>query len=44
MEVRARAARWSGGHCMRKALSIIWDVWRNGTDFDPAWAEASDLL
>ena len=25
------------GHCMRKALSIVWGVWRNGTDFDPAW-------
>jgi len=25
------------GHCMRKALSIVWGVWRNGTDFDPDW-------
>lgn len=25
------------GHCMRKALAIVWGVWRNGTDFDPAW-------
>lgn len=25
------------GHCMRKALSIVWGVWRTGTDFDPAW-------
>jgi transposase len=25
------------GHCMRKALSIVWGVWRNGQDFDPAW-------
>jgi len=25
------------GHCMRKALSIVWGVWRNGHDFDPAW-------
>lgn len=25
------------GHCMRKALSIVWGVWRNGADFDPAW-------
>jgi transposase len=24
------------GHCMRKALSIAWGVWRNGTDFDPS--------
>lgn len=26
------------GHCMRKALSIVWGVWRNGHDFDPNWA------
>ena len=25
------------GHCMRKALSIVWGVWRNGRDFDPSW-------
>jgi transposase len=25
------------GHCMRKALSLVWGVWRNGQDFDPAW-------
>ena len=25
------------GHCMRKGLSLVWGVWRNGTDFDPAW-------
>jgi transposase len=25
------------GHCMRKALAIVWGVWRNGTDFDPNW-------
>jgi transposase len=25
------------GHCMRKALSIAWGVWRNGSDFDPDW-------
>ena len=25
------------GHCMRKALAIVWGVRRNGTDFDPAW-------
>jgi hypothetical protein len=25
------------GHCMRKALSLVWGVWRNGADFDPAW-------
>src|SRR5712691_7269268 len=25
------------GHCMRKSLSLVWGVWRNGTDFDPNW-------
>ena len=25
------------GQCMRKALSIVWGVWRDGQDFDPAW-------
>ena len=25
------------GHCMRKALAIVWGVWRNGADFDPDW-------
>lgn len=25
------------GHCMGKALSIVWGVWRNGRDFDPDW-------
>jgi transposase len=25
------------GHCMRKALSIVWGVWRNGQDFDANW-------
>jgi transposase len=39
--VRKRAAGKSKmnalGHCMRKALSIVWGVWRNGTDFDPNW-------
>jgi transposase len=29
------------GHCMRKALSLVWGVWRNEADFDPGWgAEA----
>jgi transposase len=29
------------GHCMRKALSLVWGIWRNGQDFDPHWrAEA----
>jgi hypothetical protein len=39
--VRKRAAGKSPmnalGHCMRKALSIVWGVWRNGQDFDPKW-------
>ena len=26
------------GHCMRKALSLVWGVWRNQVDFDPNWA------
>ena len=25
------------GHCMSKALSLVWGVWRNGTDWDPDW-------
>jgi transposase len=25
------------GHCMRKALSIVWGVWRSGADFDPGY-------
>jgi|SRR2546430_7832220 len=24
------------GHCMKKALAIVWGVWRSGRDFDPA--------
>jgi len=23
------------GHCMSKALAIVWGVWRTGRDFDP---------
>jgi transposase len=38
---RKRAAHKSKmnalGHCMRKALSLVWGVWRNGVDFDPNW-------
>jgi hypothetical protein len=38
---RKRAAGKSSmnalGHCMRKALGIVWGVWRNGRDFDPDW-------
>jgi transposase len=26
------------GHCMRKALALVWGVWRNQVDFDPNWA------
>jgi len=26
------------GHCMSKALAIIWGVWRSGRDFDPTVA------
>lgn len=25
------------GHCMGKALSLVWGVWRNGADWDPDW-------
>ena len=25
------------GHCMSKALNLVWGVWRNGVDFDPDW-------
>ena len=25
------------GHCMAKALGLVWGVWRNGRDFDPDW-------
>ncbi len=24
------------GHCMKKALAIVWGVWPSGRDFDPA--------
>jgi transposase len=27
------------GHCMSKALSIVWGVWRSGQDFDPRHGE-----
>ncbi len=26
------------GHCMAKALGLVWGVWRNGQDFDPDWS------
>ena len=36
---RKRAAGKSAmnavGHCMSKALSLVWGVWRSGRDFDP---------
>jgi transposase len=25
------------GHCMGKALSLVWGVWRNEADWDPDW-------
>ncbi len=25
------------GHCMSKALNLVWGVWRNEADFDPDW-------
>ena len=25
------------GHCMSKALNLVWGVWRNGADWDPNW-------
>lgn len=25
------------GHCMSKALNLVWGVWRNGRDWDPDW-------
>lgn len=39
---RKRAAGKSAmnalGHCMSKALAIVWGVWRGGKDFDPSHA------
>lgn len=29
------------GHCMGKALSLVWGVWRNGHDFDPDWRKGT---
>jgi transposase len=29
------------GHCMAKALAIVWGVWRNERDFDPHWSDRS---
>jgi hypothetical protein len=25
------------GHCMGKALSLVWRVWRNAQEFDSNW-------
>ena len=25
------------GHCMSKALNLVWGVWRNEADWDPDW-------
>jgi hypothetical protein len=25
------------GHCMAKALALVWGVWRGGREFDPAY-------
>jgi transposase len=40
---RKRAAGKSAmnavGHCMSKALSMVWGVWRSGQDFDPRHGE-----
>jgi transposase len=35
-----KSAMNSLGHCMSKALAIVWGVWRGGKDFDPAHASA----
>jgi transposase len=41
---RKRAAGKSAmnavGHCMSKALSLVWGVWRSGQDFDPRHGES----
>ena len=29
------------GHCIRKALSLVWGVWRNQADFDPRWGKGT---
>lgn len=29
------------GHCMGKALSLVWGVWRSGDDFDPDWRKGA---
>ena len=43
-DARKRAASKSAmnslAHCMSEALAIVWDVWRGGTDFDPAHGSA----
>jgi transposase len=32
---QGKSAMNAVGHCMSKALSIVWGVWRSGLDFDP---------
>ena len=29
------------GHCMSKALNLVWGVWRNEADWDPDWGSRS---
>lgn len=29
------------GHCMSKALNLVWGVWRNEADWDPDWGSPS---
>ena len=30
------------GHCMSKAWSLVWGVWRKEADWDPDWAHGLD--
>jgi hypothetical protein len=32
---QGKSAMNAMGHCMSKALAIVWGVWRSGLDFDP---------
>jgi transposase len=38
-----KSAMNSLGHCMSKALAIVWGVWRGGKDFDPAHGRAESV-
>ena len=44
-DARKRAAGRSKmnslGHCMAKALSLVWGVWRNEADWDPDWGSSA---